>query len=268
MNNIFELAANFDPTQLQSYAWTLGLRLLGAIAIWVIGSWVAKFLTTFLRRVMVKRHIDPTLINFAMNFGYAIAIAFVVIAVLHQLGIQTTFLITLIGASGLAIGLALQGSLANLAAGLLMVTFRPFRVDDYIEGAGGVSGVVEEIQILTTTLRSLDNKQITVPNAKLLNDNIINYSAKGARRIDLVFGVSYGEEIDRVKQVIHEVLAANPDILAEPAPEVGLLELAASSVNFAVRPWVKPSNYWRVYFAVNEAIKKQFDAEGISIPFP
>jgi len=167
----------------------------------------------------------------------------------------------------LAIGLALQGSLANFAAGVLMIIFKPFRVGDYIEG-GGVAGAVEEIGIFTTELKSPDNRKIIVPNAKMTSDNIVNYTAKEIRRVDIVAGVSYGDDLDQVRKVLESLLAKDERILKDPAPTIGVLELADSSVNIAVRPWVKTSDYWDVFFATQESIKKQFDAAGISIPFP
>jgi small conductance mechanosensitive channel len=216
---------------------------------------------------MKKSKIDATLISFVGNLLYVILLIFVILAALSQLGIQTTSLIAIIGAAGLAVGLALQGSLANFAAGILMIIFRPFKVGDFIEGAG-VSGVVEEIQIFTTKLKTLDNKIVIIPNAKLTDDNIINYSAKEIRRVDLVFGVSYSDDIDKVRKVILDVLSKDERILKDPKATVGVIELADSSVNFAVRPWVNTPDYWNAYFDITENIKKAFDSQNISIPFP
>jgi small conductance mechanosensitive channel len=193
--------------------------------------------------------------------------AFVIIAAVGKLGVQTASFVAVIGAAGLAVGLALQGSLANFAAGVLMVIFKPFKVGDFIE-AGGSTGVVEEIGIFTTELKSPDNKKIIVPNAKVTGDNIINYTAKDKRRVDIVAGVSYSSDLDKVRKVLEEILSGDDRILQEPAPTISVLELANSSVNFAVRPWVKPADYWDVFFAIQEKIKKSFDAEGIAIPFP
>jgi len=181
--------------------------------------------------------------------------------------VQTTSFVAVVGAAGLTIGLALQGSLANFAAGILMIIFKPFKVGDYIEG-GGVDGIVEEIGIFTTELKTFDNKKIIVPNAKLTSDNIINYTAREIRRVDIVASVSYSDDLDKVRKVLEDILAADEHVLKEPAPKIAVLELADSSVNFAVRPWVKTSDYWDVFFATQESIKKQFDAAGISIPFP
>ena len=183
-----------------------GLKVVAAIAVLIVGRWVAKGMTGFAEKVMNKRQVDPTIVSFVANMTYIALLVFVVLAALGQLGIQTTSFIAVIGAAGLAIGLALQGSLSNFAAGFLMIIFRPFKVGDYIEGAG-VAGTVEEIQIFTTQLKTPDNKTMIIPNANLTRDNITNYSAKGTRRVDLVFGIGYGDDIDHAKKVIMDVLA-------------------------------------------------------------
>jgi small conductance mechanosensitive channel len=244
-----------------------GLKIVAAIAIFVIGKWVAKLLKNFSVKMMTKSKVDTTLVTFLGHVIYVAILVFVILAALGQLGIQTTSFIAVIGAAGLAVGLALQGSLSNFAAGVLMIIFRPFKVGDLIEGAG-VLGTVEEIQIFTTLLKTPDNKAVIIPNAKLTADNITNYTAKSIRRVDFIFGVSYTDDIDKVKEVIADVLKQDDRILADPAVTIGLLEMADSSINFAVRPWVKPSDYWDVYFNINELMKKRFDKEGISIPFP
>jgi len=186
---------------------------------------------------------------------------------LNQIGIQTASLIAIVGAAGLAIGLALQGSLSNFAAGFLMIIFRPFKQGDYVAGAG-TEGTIEEIHIFTTQLKTPDNKKVIIPNAKLMGDNIINYSAEDKRRVDLVIGVSYSDDLQKVRKVLEDVLSKNNQVLEDPAPTIGVLELGDNSVNFAVRPWVKTEEYWDVFFALTENIKKRFDAEAISIPFP
>ena len=198
---------------------------------------------------------------------YILLLTFVILAALGQLGIQTTSFIAIIGAAGLAIGLALQGALANFAAGFLMIIFRPFKVGDFIQCAG-VAGTVEEIQIFTTQLKTPDNKTIIVPNAKITSDNITNFSTKETRRVDLVFGIGYGDDIDNAKKVISDLLEKDERIMKDPPPTIAVVELADSSVNFVVRPWVKSGDYWDVHFDMTENIKKRFDAEGISIPFP
>lgn len=244
-----------------------GLRIIAAIAIYVVGRWVAIGIRKLLKRVMERHNVDPTLTSFVCNLGYVALLAFVIVAALNQLGIQTASFIAIIGAAGLAIGLALQGSLANFAAGVLMIIFRPFKVGDFIEG-GGTAGTVEEIQIFITQLKSPDNKTILVPNAKMMNDNIINYSTKGSRRVDMTFGIGYGDDIDKARKVIMDILGADERVRKDPAPVVFLSELADSSVNFAVRFWTSADDYWGAYFDTMEAVKKRFDAENISIPFP
>ena len=244
-----------------------GLKVIAAIAVFVVGRWISKALTNFATKVMNKRQFDPTIVSFVAKMTYIALLVFVVLAALGQLGIQTTSFIAVIGAAGLAIGLALQGSLSNFAAGFLMIIFRPFKVGDYIEGAG-VAGTVETIQIFTTQLKTPDNKTVIIPNASLTADNITNWSVKGTRRVDLVMGIGYGDDIDKAKKIMADVLAKDERILKDPAPKIAVVELADSSVNFVVRPWVKADDYWDVYFDLNENIKKSFDSEGISIPFP
>jgi len=253
--------------KVQELVSTFGIKVATAFLILVIGRWVAKFLRGLTGKMMGKSNVDATLIKFFGSLVYFALLAFVVLAALAQVGIQTTSFIAVIGAAGLAVGLALQGSLANFAAGVLMLIFRPFKVGDYIEGAG-VGGIVEEIHIFNTLLGTLDNKAIIVPNAKLTGDNITNYTMKEKRRVDLVFGVSYGEEIEKVKRVIAGVLESDARILKDPSPTVAVLGIEGGSVTFAVRPWVRTEDYWDVYFNTNENMKKQFDAEGIQIPVP
>jgi len=244
-----------------------GLKVIAAAAIFIVGRWVAKGLKRLIVRALIKGKVDETLVSFLGHLTYFTLLAFIVIAALNQLGIQTTSFIAILGAAGLAVGLALQGSLANFAAGILMIIFRPFRVGDYVEG-GGTAGIVEEIQIFTTKLRTPDNKSIIIPNAKITGDNIVNYSAKDSRRMDMIVGVSYDDDYDQVKEVLQDILAKDGRILEEPAPTIGIVEFGDNSVNFAFRPWVKTAEYWDVYFALTEAIKKRFDEEGITIPYP
>ncbi|MFP4451833.1 MAG: mechanosensitive ion channel family protein [Desulfobacterales bacterium] len=244
-----------------------GVKLLAAVVVLVLGRWVAIMLRNFLEKSMRRTNVDETLISFSANLAYIALFVFVIIAALAQLGIQTTSFIAILGAAGLAIGLALQGSLANFAAGVLMLLFKPFKVGDYIEG-GSTAGTVKEIQIFNTILLTPDNKTVIVPNAQMTGDKIVNYATQGTRRVDMVFGISYDSDIDRAKQVLHELLNNDSRILSEPAPMVVVLELADSSVNIACRPWVNASDYWNFYFDMTEAVKKQFDANGISIPFP
>ncbi len=244
-----------------------GLRAIFAVVVFIVGRWVAKVMTNFVEKVMNKKKVDPTIISFVANMTYVALLVFVVLAALGQLGIQTTSFIAVVGAAGLAIGLALQGSLSNFAAGFLMIIFRPFKVGDYIEGAG-VAGTVESIQIFTTQLKSPDNKTVIIPNAKLTADNITNYSVKGTRRVDMVFGIGYGDDIDKAKKIMTDILGKDERIFKDPATKIAVVELADSSVNFIVRPWVKGDDYWDVYYDTTEKVKKSFDAENISIPFP
>lgn len=253
--------------KLQEFAVEFSLNLLAAVAIWVIGRWAAKLTSKLVKRLLARKQVDVIVINFLSTTLYYALLAFVVIAALNRLGIQTASFIAVLGAAGLAIGLALQGSLSNFAAGFLMVFFRPFSIGDFIEG-GGTMGTVDSITLLTTTLLTPDNKVIIVPNAKLNNDNITNFNVRGDRRMDLVIGVSYDADTQQVKEILLEEISKESRFLKEPAPTVGLLELADSSVNFAVRPWVKADNYWPVLFEFQENVKRRLDEEGISIPFP
>ncbi|MFZ7126287.1 MAG: mechanosensitive ion channel family protein [Desulfobacterales bacterium] len=244
-----------------------GLKVLAAIVILIVGRMVSGGISNLLQKVMARRNVDPTITNFVGNLAYFGLLTFFILAALTQLGIQTTSFIAVIGAAGLAIGLALQGSLSNFAAGFLLILFRPFKVGDYIEGAG-TAGTVEKIQIFTTTLKTPDNKIIIIPNTKLTEDNIVNYSTTGTRRVDMVFGIGYGDDIDKARQIIQELIASDGRILKEPEPLVVVSELGDSSVNFVARPWTRSGDYWGVYFDMHEKVKKRFDEEGISIPFP
>jgi small conductance mechanosensitive channel len=244
-----------------------GFKIIAAILIFFIGRWIAKRVQSGLERGMLKAHVDPVLVTFTVNMTFAALMVFVVLAALGQLGVQTTSFIAVLGAAGLAVGLALQGSLSNFASGVMIIIFRPFKISDYVEG-GGVSGVVKAIHIFTTTLTTPDNKRVIVPNSKMMGDNITNYSAEGTRRVDLTASISYGDSIDKAKAALLDLLAKDPRVLKDPAPFVGVSAMAESSIDFAVRPWVKVEDYWDVFFALNEAIKKRFDADGLSIPFP
>lgn len=244
-----------------------GLNLLAAIVVFVVGRWAAKAITRIGKRIMARKEVDVVIINFVSGLIYYALLAFVIIAALSRLGIQTASFIAVLGAAGLAVGLALQGSLSNFAAGVLMVFFRPFSQGDFIEG-GGALGTVQEITLFTTTLLTPDNKVVIIPNAKLNGDNITNFNVLGQRRMDLIFGVGYDADTDRVKQILNEEIQKESRFLQEPAPTVGLLELADSSVNFAVRPWVKSADYFDALMDFQENVKKRLDAEGVSIPFP
>ena len=244
-----------------------GVNILAALAVFIIGRWVIKYLKKLILRVMEKRGVDATLTKFVANLAYVALLAFVIIAALGMLGIQTTSFIAVLGAAGLAVGLALQGSLSNFAAGVLLIIFRPFKVGDFIEGAG-VAGVVEEIQIFTTQLKTPDNKTIIIPNAKITGDNIVNYTVKGTRRADMVFGIGYEDDIDKARDIITDILSKDERVLKDPPLQVAVSELGDSSVNFVVRAWVNAADYWGLVFDTTETVKKRFDAESISIPFP
>lgn len=244
-----------------------GVKVLAAVAIFIIGRWVSKGFRNVVKRLMTKRNIDSTIVGFIGNLTYVALLAFFIIAALGQLGIQTTSFIAVLGAAGLAVGLALQGSLSNFASGFLMIIFRPIRVEDYVEVAG-TAGTVEEISIFTTTLKTPDNKTVIIPNAAVTGGNIVNWTVKGTRRVDMVFGIGYDDDIDKAKTIMKDILAKDERILTDQPTQIALLELGDSSVNFVVRPWVKIEDYWGVYFDAMENIKKAFDAEGITIPYP
>ncbi|MCW7755007.1 mechanosensitive ion channel [Desulfobotulus sp. H1] len=252
--------------QVQGFLALYGLRVLAALTILIIGRIIAGSIRRVLQKTMEKSKTDPTLSGFLTSIVYFGILTFVIIAALGKLGVQTASFIAIIGAAGLAVGRALQGSLSNFAAGVLMIVFRHFRVGDYIKG-GGTAGTVQNIGIFTTELTTPDNKKVLVPNARLTGDNIINYSVTGTRRVDMIFRVSYKEDIDKVKKIIKEVLEQEARLLPEPAPPHRPV-FSDSSLNFSVRPWVNSSDYWSVLFALNEAIKKRFDEESISIPYP
>ena len=242
-----------------------GINLVTAIAIFYIGKIVVGLLTRSLRKVMQAQEIDKTLESFVCNLVRMVLLTFVIIASVSALGIQTTSFIAVVGAAGLAIGLALQGSLSNFASGVLIVLFRPYKVGDWVEAAG-VAGTIVEVQILTTVFKTGDNKSIIVPNSQVMNSIIINYSANDQRRVDMVVGVSYDDDLDKVRATLEDLIAADDRILDDPACTIAVAELAASSVNFIVRPWVKSGDYSGVKFDLTEAIKKRFDKEGITFP--
>ena len=251
----------------QDLATDWGIKVLAALAIFVIGRWVAMGVRRGVRRMMAKGGVDPMIIGFVGSITYIALLTFVVIAALGQLGIQTTSFIAILGAAGLAVGLALQGSLANFAAGFLLIIFRPFKVGDFIEAAG-VAGVVKDMQIFTTTMKTGDNKTIIIPNAKISGDNIINYSAEENRRVDMTVGVAYDADLSKVRDVLNDIISKEERILSDPAPQVAVAELADSSVNFIVRVWTRTEEYWAVKFDATETIKNRFDEAGIGIPFP
>ncbi len=243
------------------------LNTVLALAILIIGRFIARHVSARVGSAVEKSNDDITLRKFVASLTYVALMAFIIIAAMGQLGIETASLVAILAAAGLAVGLALQGSLANFASGVMLIIFRPLKVGDFVE-AGGATGTVREIGIFTSILSSPDNNKIYVPNANLTGANIINYSAFGTRRIDLVASVSYGDSLDLVKATLEQILAEDDRILTDPAPTIAVLELADSSVNFAVRPWVKEEDYWDVRFDTQETIKQRFNEKGISIPFP
>ncbi len=246
---------------------TYGLKVITALLIIVVGRWVAGLIRKAVRKALLKKSIDETIVNFSCTIAYVALMAFIVVAALGQIGVQTSSFVAILGASALAIGLALQGSLSNLSAGLILMVTRPFKIGDYIE-AGGDSGSVELISLLATTLKTVDNKKIIVPNSKLIGGSITNYTAEEIRRIDLTVGVSYESDLKKVRAVLVDEVMKDSRILKDPELFIGVAEMADSSVNLVVRPWVKTSDYWDVFFALNENLKLRLDAEGIPIPFP
>ncbi len=244
-----------------------GIKVATALAIFLIGKFLIRLVVSGIGKVMQKQAVDKTLETFICNLVSMSLLVVVVIAAIGALGVETTSFIVIFGAAGLAVGLALQGSLSNFASGVLIVLFRPYRIGDFVEAAG-IAGSVEEVQILTTILKTGDNKQIIVPNSQIMNSIITNYSAHDTRRVDMVVGVSYDDDLDKVRKTLEELLAAEDRILPEPLPTIAVSALADSSVNFVVRPWVNSSDYSGVMFDLTEAIKKRFDQEGISFPFP
>lgn len=246
---------------------TYGMKILLAIAVYIIGKILVKWIANMLGKGMAHRGVDPTVAGFTKNIAYYAMFTVVIVAALGQLGVQTASFVAIIGAAGLAIGFALQGSLANFAAGVLLILFRPFKAGDYVE-AGGTAGVVKDVSIFTTTLMSPDNVTIIVANGSIFSGNIHNYSTASERRVDLVIGVSYSSNIDQVKKELQSVVEADERVLKDKPITIGVLELADSSVNFVVRPWVATGDYWPTKFALMENIKKRFDEVGIEIPFP
>ena len=246
---------------------TYGLKLIGAIIIFLVGKWLAKIIANFVEKAMKKTKVDLIIVKFVKSLTYVVLLIFVVIAALRQAGIETTQFAVVIGAAGLAVGMAWSGSLANFASGILLVIFRPIKVGDVVEVAG-VLGVVQHVKIFNTVLNTPDNVKVVIPNAKVTGDCIKNLSVNGTRRVDMVVGVSYEDDLKKAKQVMMDVLVSDERVLKDPAPTVAVLEMADSSVNFVVRPWVKVADYWDVRFDATENIKNALDANGITIPFP
>jgi len=263
MDAIGQYLRNIDTNVLLAWGW----RIVAALLIFVIGRWVARMIRNAVKKVMVGRGLDPMLVGFLGAILYSILLVAVIIAAVGQLGIQTTPLVAVLGAAGLAVGLALQNSLGNFASGVMLVLFRPFAKGDFVE-AGGTSGTVEEVSIFTTVLNTPDNRRVIVPNGQITNDTITNYSAYDTRRIDLVIGVDYGDDLKTARSTIETTIRAHDKVLDDPEPIVWVMELADSSVNFAVRPWVAAADYWQVRNELLEQLKNDLEAAGCSIPFP
>ncbi len=258
---------NIDVTKWLGLATEYGTKIIGAIAIWIIGSWVIKKIIKAARKVMSKQNYDESLQKFLLNLVGWILKIILIISVLGTLGVETTSFAAILAAAGLAIGMALQGSLGNFAGGVLIMIFKPFKIGDLIEAQGEL-GVVKEIEIFTTKVLSPTNKEIIIPNGSLSNGNITNYTTEGKLRVDLTIGVSYDADIKQTKELLLKVLTDNPKVLQDPAPSVNVSELADSSVNFAVRPYASVADYWDVYFGTIENCKLALDAAGIEIPYP
>jgi small conductance mechanosensitive channel len=259
---------NIDVAEMMTtYVIPWSIKIALALLIFIVGRIVVGIIVSAVNRLMRSRQMDEMLVKFLSSILRWVLILFVIIAALSQLGIDTTSLIALLGAAGLAIGLALQGSLQNFAAGVLLIVFRPFNKGDFVT-VGGDSGVVEAVSIFTTTLTTPDNKVVIVPNGAVLGSSITNFSARPTRRVDMVFGISYDDDVRKAKALLEEIIAADERVLADPPPVITLGELADSSVNFLVRPWVNSTDYWAVLWDTTEQVKLRFDEAGISIPYP
>jgi small conductance mechanosensitive channel len=243
------------------------IKIVGAVLVFIIGKWIAKKLTNVTRKIMERANVETTLAKFLGDLIYVGLLVLVIIAALGTLGVQTTSFVAILGAATLAVGLALQSNLSNFGAGVVLLLFRPFKVGDVVD-AGGALGSVEEIGIFNTKMKTPDNKLVIIPNSNIVGGNITNFSAKDTRRVDLVIGVGYDDDLKKVKEELWNILNADERILKDPPPTVAVSELADSSVNFVVRPWVKASDYWPVYFDLLETIKTRFDEVGITIPYP
>ena len=246
---------------------SLSISLLMALAILIIGRQLVKLILRLITVALEKSNVEDTVRIFVTNLLNTLLMILVFIAAINQLGIETTSIIAVLGAAGLAIGLALQGSLSNFAAGILIVIYRPYKVGDYIE-AGNYAGTVKDIQIFSTVLKTPDNKIVVVPNGSIMNGSIVNYSDQDTRRIDLIISCGYEDDIDKVRSVLEDILKKEKRVLKDPKPQIAVTELADSSVNFIFRPWVKRTDYLPVYYSLLEEVKKRFDKEGISIPYP
>lgn len=246
---------------------TYSLKIVAALFVFIVGRWLARYLTRLVCRVLKKHEVEQTLINFLENLIYYTLLILVLIAAAGQLGINTTSFLTILGAAGLAIGLALKDSLSNIASGVMLIFLRPFKVDDFVTAAG-VSGKVKAINIFHTTLFTVDNQKVIIPNSNITANVITNVNANPTRRVDMVFGISYDDDIPKAKHILKDLIGQDPRILKDPAPTIAVSALADSSVNFIVRPWVKTEDYWGLFFDMTEKVKITFDQEGITIPYP
>lgn len=244
-----------------------GIQIGIAIAIFVIGKIIARMISNLIKKGMRRGGTDEMLVGFIGNISYAVLLVAVVLAAIDSLGVNIVSLMAILGAAGLAVGLALKDSLGNFAAGVMIIIFRPFKIGDYVD-AGGAAGTVDEIGLFATMMHTPDNKRIIVPNGSIINGNITNVSALPTRRVDLVFGISYDDNIAQARDIIVKILEADERILADPAPTVTVGELGDSSVNLNVRPWVNAADYWGLYWDLLETVKVKFDEAGISIPYP
>ena len=254
-------------TENQSMLLASLIQFVIAIAIFIIGKFAAKLISSATKKILIHKKFDDTVISFIASLVYGLVVIVAFIATISHLGFNTTSLVAIVGAAGLAIGLALQGSLSNFASGILLISLKPFKAGDFVEIAG-TAGVVEEVHVFSTQLRTGDNKTVIIPNGGITNGNITNYSAKPTRRIDLVIGVGYNADLKITKQILNDVVSSHALVLKDQAITIGVSELADSSVNFVVRPWVKTSDYWPVHFDLLETIKIELDKAGIEIPFP
>jgi len=244
-----------------------GLKIIGALIIFIVGKWIAKRLRGVVVKLMHKSNVDGTLVSFVQSIVYIMLMIVVILAALNALGVNTTSFAAILAAAGLAIGLALQGTLGNIGSGVLIISFRPFNVGDVVT-IGGETGTVAAISMFATILHTPDNKVVTVPNTAVTSGNITNFSAQATRRLDLTFGIGYDDDLKLAKSVLEDIIRSDERVLADPEPFVGVRELGDSSVNFAFRPWVKSEDYWAVHFDMMEKVKLTFDEKGISIPFP
>lgn len=261
------IKAFFEGTDLALLGTQWGLKILGALVVFIIGRWVARWVARALRKLLNRRSVDETLVAFLSNVVYAALLTAVILAALDSLGLPVTSLIAVVGAAGLAVGLALKDSLGNFAAGVMLVAFRPFSRGDYVEAAG-IAGTVTEVKIFSTILTTPDNKRIIIPNGQVAAGTITNYTAMDTRRIDMTIGVSYDDDLRKVKEILERICAEHPNVLADPAPVVLLMELGASSVDFVVRPWCNTADYWKTRADILERAKADLEAAGCSIPYP